>query len=85
MKIAQIRKARGMTQTELASLCDTSQQQIAKIEGAVVDPRLSTLRRIAEALDCELHDLFFTPNEFLSQVQTVMEENDLVSKRAQSQ
>jgi transcriptional regulator with XRE-family HTH domain len=71
MKITQIRKAKGITQTELAERCGTTQQQIARIENGSVDPRLSTLRRVADALECELSDLFFTRHEFLSEIREV--------------
>jgi predicted transcriptional regulator len=40
-----------LTQSELAERADVSQPLIARIEGGDVDPRLSTLRRIVEALD----------------------------------
>jgi transcriptional regulator with XRE-family HTH domain len=71
MKITQIRKAKGITQTELADRCGTTQQQIARIENGSVDPRLSTLRRVADALGCELPDLLFTRAEFLREIREV--------------
>ncbi|WP_115862637.1 CBS domain-containing protein [Halorussus litoreus] len=40
----------GLTQSELADRAGVSQPLIARIEGGDVDPRLSTLRRIVEAL-----------------------------------
>jgi predicted transcriptional regulator len=40
----------GLTQSELAERADVSQPLIARIEGGDVDPRLSTLRRIVNAL-----------------------------------
>ncbi|AOW80012.1 XRE family transcriptional regulator [Halodesulfurarchaeum formicicum] len=40
-----------MTQRELADRAEVSQPLIARIEGGDVDPRLSTLRRIVEALE----------------------------------
>ncbi|MFB6072593.1 MAG: CBS domain-containing protein [Halobacterium sp.] len=40
-----------LTQSELADRAGVSQPLIARIEGGDVDPRLSTLRRIVEALD----------------------------------
>jgi predicted transcriptional regulator len=40
-----------LTQSELAEQAGVSQPLIARIEGDDVDPRLSTLRRIVEALD----------------------------------
>ncbi len=45
------RTALDLTQSELAERADVSQPLIARIEGGDVDPRLSTLRRIVEALD----------------------------------
>ena len=71
MKLIALRRQNNMTQTELAERCGTSQQQIAKIENGVVDPRLSTLRRIAVAFGVELGDLFYTRAEFLEQVTEV--------------
>ncbi len=40
----------GLTQSDLAERADVSQPLIARIEGGDVDPRLSTLRRIVNAL-----------------------------------
>jgi len=45
------RTALDLTQAELAERADVSQPLIARIEGGDVDPRLSTLRRIVEAID----------------------------------
>jgi len=44
------RTALELTQSELAAAADVSQPLIARIEGGDVDPRLSTLRRIVNAL-----------------------------------
>lgn len=41
----------GLTQREVADAADVSQPLIARVEAGDVDPRLSTLRRIIEALD----------------------------------
>jgi predicted transcriptional regulator len=41
----------GLTQSDLAERADVSQPLIARIEGGDVDPRLSTLRRIVNALE----------------------------------
>lgn len=41
----------GLTQSELAQLADVSQSLVSQIESGEVDPRLSTLSRIAEALN----------------------------------
>ncbi len=45
------REELGLTQSELADRAGVSQPLIARIEGDDVDPRLSTLRGIVEALD----------------------------------
>ena len=48
------RKARGLSQKELAELTGTTQSAIARLESGGRPPRIDTLLRIAEALDCEL-------------------------------
>jgi len=81
MKITKIRKQKQLTQTDLAHSCKTSQQQIAKIEGGIVDPRLSTLQSIADALKCELSELFYTRNEFLSEISSAVREKGVDLKK----
>jgi transcriptional regulator with XRE-family HTH domain len=81
MKVLRLRKLRGITQAQLADACGTTQQQIAKIEQLVADPRHGTLVRLAEALDCEIHDLFYKPDEFVQLVNQVIEANNLDLKR----
>ncbi len=46
-----------LTQSELADRADVSQPLIARIEGGDVDPRLSTLRRIVNALESAESDV----------------------------
>ena len=53
-KVVEQRKARGLSQAELAELCGTTQSAIARLEGGGRPPRIDTLLRIANALDCEL-------------------------------
>ena len=53
-QVAARRRARDLSQHELAELCATTQSAIARIERGVRPPRLDTLLRIANALDCEL-------------------------------
>jgi transcriptional regulator with XRE-family HTH domain len=54
MPLAEIRKAIGMTQTELAGRLDLAQGSVSKIENAA-DMYLTTLRKYVEALGGELH------------------------------
>jgi DNA-binding XRE family transcriptional regulator len=53
-QVAEQRKSRGLSQAELAELTGTTQSAIARLESGGRPPRLDTLLRIAEALDCEL-------------------------------
>jgi predicted transcriptional regulator len=53
-KVAERRVAMNMSQRELAELVGTTQSAIARLERGGSPPRIDTLLRIAEALDCEL-------------------------------
>jgi transcriptional regulator with XRE-family HTH domain len=53
-QVSKQRKARGLSQKELAELTGTTQSAIARLESGGRPPRIDTLLRIAEALDCEL-------------------------------
>jgi transcriptional regulator with XRE-family HTH domain len=48
------RRLRELSQKELAELCGTTQPGIARFERGASAPRVDTLLRIANALDCEL-------------------------------
>jgi transcriptional regulator with XRE-family HTH domain len=48
------RTARNLSQRELAELVGTTQSAIARLEAGGRPPRIDTLLRIADALDCEL-------------------------------
>ena len=53
-RIAQERVRRSLSQRELAELTGTTQSAIARLEGGSRAPRLDTLLRVANALDCSL-------------------------------
>jgi transcriptional regulator with XRE-family HTH domain len=53
-QVAAQRRALGLSQAELAVLTGTTQSAIARLETGGRPPRIDTLLRIAEALDCEL-------------------------------
>jgi ribosome-binding protein aMBF1 (putative translation factor) len=53
-QVVEQRRARGLSQQELAALCGTTQSAIARFERGGRPPKIDTLMRIAEALDCEL-------------------------------
>jgi predicted transcriptional regulator len=53
-KVAARRLEKSLSQRELAELCGTTQSAIARLERGGRPPRIDTLLRIAEALECEL-------------------------------
>ena len=53
-RVAERRGAMGLSQRQLAELCGTTQSAIARLERGGRPPRIDTLLRIADALDCEL-------------------------------
>jgi len=53
-QIARERSRRSLSQRELAALTATTQSAIARLEGGSRAPRLDTLLRVANALDCTL-------------------------------
>jgi len=53
-QVVERRAARRLSQRELAELCGTTQSAIARLESGGRPPRIDTLLRVADALDCEL-------------------------------
>lgn len=48
------RQRLGLSQQEVAEMTGTTQSAIARLEAGTRPPRIDTLLRIANALDCEL-------------------------------
>ena len=57
-RVRHLRRAKGLTQHQLAAKAGTSRATVARIESETVIPELTTLARIAEALDADVGDLF---------------------------
>jgi DNA-binding XRE family transcriptional regulator len=53
-QVAARRAELGLSQQDLAGLCGTTQSAIARLESGGRPPRIDTLLKIADALDCEL-------------------------------
>ena len=54
-QVSEQRQARGLSQRQLAELTGTTQSAIARLErGGRHPPRIDTLLRIGEELDCQL-------------------------------
>lgn len=81
----------GLTQSDLADRAGVSQPLIARIEGGDVDPRLSTLRRIVNALqeaEGGLHrarDLMHSPVVSVEPDASVREATELMNEKGYSQ
>lgn len=55
-KIAELRQAKGLTQTELAEMCNLGLRTIQRIESSEVNPRSFTLKVIFSSLDYEIEE-----------------------------
>ena len=60
-RLKEIREGKGVSQEKLAELSGISRQTISKIE---TDPefnaKVDTFKKLAEALEVNFHDIFFT-------------------------
>lgn len=54
MRLRQERERAGLSLRQLAALCGVEHSDIARIERGEIDPRLSTLMELAEALDISI-------------------------------
>ena len=52
--LIRLRLAKGLSQEQLAELLHTKQESIARLESGNSLPSLSTVKRVADALDAEL-------------------------------
>ena len=55
--LKQMRKAKGLTQAQLAEIADANEKHISKIETGVYFPTYATLSKILKALDLNIDDL----------------------------
>jgi predicted transcriptional regulator len=80
-----------LTQARLAEMAGVSQPLIARIEGGDVDPRLSTLRRIVEALEeaegdvLRARDIMHEAVASVAPDESVAEAEELMAETAYSQ
>jgi transcriptional regulator with XRE-family HTH domain len=56
--LRQIREANRLSQEALSSKMDTSPSQVGRIERGEINPTVSTLKVIADALSIDVKDLF---------------------------
>ena len=77
-RIREMREARGMTQHELALACGyTSRSTINKIEKGAYETRLSTIQKIAKALNCDPDYLVFgNREEMIDEIKKIFDQLD---------
>lgn len=56
--IQRIRESKGISQQELAAKCNFEKSNMSRLEAGRVNPTLSTLEKVAKALDISLAELF---------------------------
>ena len=62
-KIRKLRQEKGMTLSELAKQVNFTASYISQIERSIIDPSLSSLRKIALALDTPIYSFLSEENE----------------------
>ena len=71
-EVLRLRLQRGWTQAELAERVGTGQANISRIENALANPTVETLRQLSEAFGTELHvTLDFEPQQIEEYVANV--------------
>ncbi len=89
--VKKLRKKVGLTQTELAEKAGVSQSLIARIESGSVDPRLSTLQKILNAMQAAnkesttAKDIMFSPVITINSDAQVLEATELMRNKDISQ
>lgn len=79
-KMRQVRKNQGLTLSELAELTGLTSSLLSQVERGLADPSLSSLRKIAHALDVPLA-YFFTEDEKSEEIMHESDRSLLVSKK----
>jgi transcriptional regulator with XRE-family HTH domain len=57
-QIQKLREQKGMSQQDLAAKCNFEKSNMSRLEAGRVNPTLSTLEKVANALDVTLVELF---------------------------
>ena len=57
MNIKKMREKRGLTQKQLAELMGVKQSNISRWEAGTYQPNATTLKKMADVLNCRIDDL----------------------------
>lgn len=61
-QLIELREQRGWSQRELAARAGMKQPQLARLESGQIEPKLDTLRRLGEAMNCRVR-ISFEPED----------------------
>jgi transcriptional regulator with XRE-family HTH domain len=79
-RIKYFRERRGLTQASLAKLTGLTQSTIAQIEKGSRDPSISTVKKLAQALDVHVAVLFAADDVFVFDMKRLRARYDNVDK-----
>ncbi|MBK9322412.1 MAG: helix-turn-helix transcriptional regulator [Bdellovibrionaceae bacterium] len=79
-RLEYLRGRRNMTQQELAKVAGISQSTVAQIESGKKDPSLSTLKKVAQALDVHIAVLFSSDDVHVFDMARLKKKYDHVDK-----
>ena len=57
-QIQKLRESKGLSQQDLAAKCNFEKSNMSRLETGRVNPTLSTLEKVAKALDVSIVELF---------------------------
>lgn len=58
-RVKEVRLKKGLSQTELAKLCETTQNTISSIENCIYGPSSYLAYKICQGLECTFDDVFY--------------------------
>lgn len=58
LQIQRIRELKGLSQQDLAAKCNFEKSNMSRLEAGKVNPTLSTLEKVASALEINIIELF---------------------------
>ena len=56
-KIKLLREAKGLSQQDLAALCNFEKSNLSRLEAGRTNPTIATLLKVSQALEIQLSDL----------------------------
>lgn len=86
LRIREVRRARGLTQEELAERVGISPRYLSRVEVGQQNPSIQTVAQLATALDIELSELFNfghlgTEKELRQSLRRLTQERDVAKLR----